>query len=165
VYGVGCSIFGLRCEQLPQSYSIPSENYTYYSNISTIIHTPYSLYPLDVEGRGGTVHPWARSTVPSVGGNIHMADLLPPRIPPRVPPPIPPRVPTRPLIPDLQEVKDTESKDESKHCIICQTNERIIAFNCGHKHTCASCSIVLIKGRKPCPSCRSEITSATRIFD
>lgn len=71
----------------------------------------------------------------------------------------------RSLADALKDIKDTETKDEDKKCVICLTNERVIAFQCGHRKTCASCSLELVQTEKPCPMCRVEISSILKIFD
>jgi hypothetical protein len=71
----------------------------------------------------------------------------------------------RSLADALKDIKDTETKDEDRKCVICLTNERVIAFQCGHRKTCASCSLELVQTKKPCPMCRVEISSILKIFD
>jgi len=65
----------------------------------------------------------------------------------------------------LNDMTDNATEDATKQCIICLTNEKIIAFQCGHLKTCATCSKILVKDKKPCPICRAQIKKVTKIFD
>jgi hypothetical protein len=62
-------------------------------------------------------------------------------------------------------IKDTEAKDDASQCVVCLTNTKIIAFQCGHKHTCATCARELIETDAGCPVCRKEITFAMYIYE
>lgn len=64
---------------------------------------------------------------------------------------------------DWKDVKLTD--DDDKMCNICMSNRKQIIFNCGHYHTCFKCSRKIIKGNCKCPMCKSEITTANRVFD
>jgi len=51
--------------------------------------------------------------------------------------------------------------ERSNECIICQENERVIAFvPCGHKSVCEKCSLFLTI----CPICRSHFDAKYRIY-
>ena len=64
----------------------------------------------------------------------------------------------------LEKIKD-EKTDSDKKCCVCTVNQSIIAFSCGHKHTCAECSLTIIDTTNKCPQCRKDIESFLRIFD
>jgi len=53
---------------------------------------------------------------------------------------------------------------EEDSCCVCVENKAVIVFNCGHKKTCAGCSISLINGNRKCPVCREGIVFATKVF-
>lgn len=57
-------------------------------------------------------------------------------------------------------IEDVETEDEKFQCVVCMSNKRIIAFNCGHLSCCNGCSQRLEK----CPICQVEITTKTHIF-
>jgi hypothetical protein len=63
----------------------------------------------------------------------------------------------------LELIKDELSTD--KKCIVCYENKSIIAFSCGHKYTCSTCSINIIDTTNKCPNCRMKIINVIRIFD
>jgi len=65
----------------------------------------------------------------------------------------------------LSAIVDIPTDNEDKRCAICTVNERIIVLNCGHRQTCASCTLILVRQRKPCPICRQPIKTVIRTFD
>lgn len=69
------------------------------------------------------------------------------------------------LIVGLQKHQDFLETDMTKKCCICMENRSIIAFNCGHKKTCKSCSVKILENDCRCPFCRESIVVAIRIFD
>lgn len=60
---------------------------------------------------------------------------------------------------------DILAPDETKACKICSVNESIIAFDCGHKISCYSCSQILLSENKHCPICRKPFKKVIRIYD
>ena len=64
----------------------------------------------------------------------------------------------------LTNLKDIETKDEDKQCIICISNEKNIVLNCGHMNMCATCAIKIINTNKKCPMCNVSIISATKLY-
>jgi len=65
----------------------------------------------------------------------------------------------------LAEICDTKTDDEKDQCSVCSENARVIALvPCGHRSTCAKCTIHLLQGNKLCPICRREIVDFLRVF-
>ncbi|GAU35459.1 hypothetical protein TSUD_364150 [Trifolium subterraneum] len=61
---------------------------------------------------------------------------------------------------DYKIVVKTDSLGKpSRACTICRTNEKDMAFGCGHM-TCRDCGSKLVK----CPICREQITSHIKLF-
>lgn len=67
------------------------------------------------------------------------------------------------MIESLVKVVDVPAKDVS--CSVCMESEPIVVFGCGHKKTCAKCSLQILIGTKVCPHCRKPIKSAVRVFE
>jgi len=57
------------------------------------------------------------------------------------------------IISYLEQTQDKETDKEDHQCILCCSNQRCIVFGCGHKNTCANCSLKLINQNFKCPIC------------
>jgi len=66
---------------------------------------------------------------------------------------------------ELATIPDVETTVEHKQCTICMSHEKNITLQCGHHRTCATCTLVLVKNKQPCPYCRKKIVSVLRTFD
>lgn len=65
----------------------------------------------------------------------------------------------------LGEMKDIETDSQSECCTVCMVNKRIVMFQCGHKRTCAGCTIHILQQNAKCPHCREEIKFLFRAYD
>ncbi|XP_071736100.1 E3 ubiquitin-protein ligase RGLG4 [Rutidosis leptorrhynchoides] len=70
----------------------------------------------------------------------------------------PPRPKGRPYVPRVSNLSPTQ-EDESKTCPICLTNEKDMAFGCGHM-SCRECGSRLSR----CHICRQQISSRIRLY-
>jgi len=67
------------------------------------------------------------------------------------------------LVPEIQVVPVQEV--ESDNCTICASNHvNSVFLPCGHVLSCLDCSNHIFASGKPCPICRSDITSVKQIF-
>lgn len=64
---------------------------------------------------------------------------------------------------DLKNISDLPAKNVP--CSVCLENLPIIVFGCGHKKTCAKCSLYILQSTNICPHCRKKITSAIRVYE
>jgi len=63
----------------------------------------------------------------------------------------------------LQDEKETDPGKSP--CSVCMENKAVIVFNCGHRITCVSCSLKILKSEKrACPACRTKIRMATKVW-
>lgn len=74
---------------------------------------------------------------------------------------------TSALLSKLASLTDEQvaEEDSSLACVTCYVNKKIIALNCGHLKTCATCTSEIIKTGGKCPVCREKIVSVMRIYD
>lgn len=64
----------------------------------------------------------------------------------------------------LKEMKDEKTEEDA--CVVCMENKRVVALlPCGHKYTCASCTLQLYEDGSQCPNCRKEFTDVLRVYD
>jgi len=63
----------------------------------------------------------------------------------------------------LRRIQDEKTSENP--CYICLEHSPVIVFSCGHKRTCAGCSLIVLRQGKVCPLCKEEIVSATRVWE
>lgn len=56
-----------------------------------------------------------------------------------------------------QVLGDEVPAEGEEPCVICFTNKKKVAFNCGHMCTCIACSQQLKRNWGQCPICRGPI--------